>query len=486
MTIDNPALDALRGAVGAAVLAPGDDGFEAACGGFELAIRHRPAVVVLPESADGVVQAVRFARANDMSVAVQATGHGQLWAAEGGMLINTSRFRKVSIDAERAIARVEGGARWRDVLPAAYADGLAALCGTSPDVGVVGYTLGGGTGWLSRRYGYASDSVVAAEIVTGEGRLLRLTEHENADLFWAVRGAGGSFGVVTALEFRLYPVPEVYAGTLFFPIERAREIFAAYTRWTETVPADLTSTICVMHLPPLPFVPEPLRGKSVVAVQLCYAGDTAEGAEIVSALRELRPMFDFVSTMPYTRIGTVANEPEDPGHSLIGTESLAAMPDDLIDRVLEAVGDRTRTGLAIIAFRHLEGAYRHAPEDASAVSRPDLKYLMVSVGPVFHPSMEARVGHDTRALVDLLRPYSAGAPVRNFLAANSAARAEAFELFSDTKYRRLARMKDRHDPDNLFRFGVPFRPAGRAGTLRPNLPAVPITPAETLTPAPLQ
>ena len=437
--------------VNGAVLVPGDDGYEAACGGFQLAVRHRPAVVVQPEDAAGVVAAVRFARAHDLPIAVQATGHGQLWACEGGMLINTSRFRKVTIDAERAIARVEAGAQWRDVLPAAHAHGFAALCGTSPDVGVVGYTLGGGTGWLARKYGYACDSVVAAEIVTGDGHWLRATEHENADLFWALRGGGDSLGVVTALEFRLYPVPEVYGGALFFPMERAREVFVAYTHRTQTVPAELTSTICILHLPPLPFIPEPLRGQSVVAVQLCFAGAADQGAAIVSSLRGLGPMLDVVSTMPYTEVGRIANEPEHPMHTLIGTESLSDLPEDLIGRVLEAVGDRTRTSLAIIAFRHLEGAYSKARESASAVSRPDLKYLMVSVGPVFHESMEATVDKDTRALVDLARPHRAGTPVRNFIAWNSTDR----EVFSSATCRRLARIKEHYDPDNLFRFGFP-------------------------------
>lgn len=438
---------------------PGDGGYDGACAGFELAIQHRPALVVLPENAQEVITAVEFARGQSLPVAIQATGHGQLWSCDGGVLVNTCRMRQVAIDPVHSTARVEGGAQWKDVLPRAQEHGLAPLCGTSPEVGVVGYTLGGGTGWLARKYGYAADSVTAIEVVTGEGQLLRATAGENADLFWALRGGAGSFGIVTALEFRLYPVAQVYGGALFFPVERAREVFAAYTAWCAELPDSLTSTICIQHIPPMPFVPEPLRGRSVVAVQLCYAGTEQEGAQLVSPLRELGPMLDFVGMMPFSEVGRIASEPVDPMHTFIGTQTLAELPAELFEQVIEATADPARTSLAIVAFRHIEGAYRRLPENASAVSRPDAKYLMISVGVVMAPPMKPRVAADTRALVETTRPWCTGTPIRNFVTWNASERAEELELFAAAKYERLARIKEQYDPLDLFRFGLPVVPA---------------------------
>jgi FAD/FMN-containing dehydrogenase len=193
-------------------------------------------VIVAPEEPADVIAAVRFARKHELPVAAQGTGHGPIFGCNGGVLINNRRMKKIAIDrAEARIARVEAGVVWGELLDAAHPYGLAGLSGTSPDVGVVGYTLGGGTGWLARQYGYACDSVTAVEIVTGDGRLLRATEQEYPDLFWAVRGGGGSFGVVTALEFRLYPVSMVYGGIVVFP-DRARvRGFRTYVEWTRTV-----------------------------------------------------------------------------------------------------------------------------------------------------------------------------------------------------------------------------------------------------------
>ena len=251
----------LKAAIAGQVFVRGEAGYDQARQGWNLAMDQRPAVVVAAGSAADVAQAVRYARAHRMRIAPQGTGHGAepLEPLDGAMLLRTTRMRRVRIDPATRTARAEAGAVWQDVTVPAGQQGLAALAGSSPNVGVTGYTLGGGLGWLARRYGLAANSVTAAELVTPDGDLVRADAAHEPDLFWAIRGGG--VGVVTALEMRLYPVRELYAGDLFFPIRRAAEVLHAWREWTATVPDEITSIGHLVRLPPLPEVPEPLRGR---------------------------------------------------------------------------------------------------------------------------------------------------------------------------------------------------------------------------------
>src|SRR5262249_16993338 len=248
-------------------------GYDQARQAWNLAVDQRPAVVVEAGSAADVAQAVRFARAHGIRIAPQGTGHGAgpLEPLVGAMLLRTTRLRAVHIDPAARTARAEAGAVWPDVTVPAAQHGLAALAGSSTTVGVTGYTLGGGLGWLARRYGLAANSVAAAELVTPDGDLVRADADHEPDLFWAVRGGGG-VGVVTALEMRLYPVRDLYAGSLFFPIQRAAEVLHAWRAWTDTVPDEVSSQGRLVRLPPAPQLPEPLRGRAFVKVEAAYLG----------------------------------------------------------------------------------------------------------------------------------------------------------------------------------------------------------------------
>jgi FAD/FMN-containing dehydrogenase len=197
-----------------------------------------------------VISAVNFARDHGLGVGVQATGHGITAPANGGVLVKTSRLKNVEIDPEARSARVGAGVKWADMLPEATRHGLAALSGSTTDVGVVGYTTGGGTGWFVRRYGFAADSVRSAEVVTADGRLLHASPAENSDLFWALRGGNSNFGIITSLEFSLYPVKEFYGGGIFYPIEKAREVLKAYSGWVKTLPDTLSSRVVILNTPP--------------------------------------------------------------------------------------------------------------------------------------------------------------------------------------------------------------------------------------------
>ena len=292
---------ALRAQLDGDIVLPDDADWDAARLAWNLAVDQQPAMVALPESAADVAAVVTYAAESNLRVAMQGTGHGA--AARGGelsgaILMKMERMRGIEIDAVNRTARVEAGVVWAEVAEAAGAYGLAALAGSSPDVGVVGYTLGGGLSWLGRRYGLAASSVVSVEIVTADGAIRRIDAETDPDLFWAIRGGGGSFGAVTAIEFVLFPVAEVYAGVMLFPIERASEILHAWREWTADMPDDMTTVGRLLQLPPIPDIPEPLRGRSFVGVEAFYLGTEAEGAALVAPIRALGPEIDTVATIP--------------------------------------------------------------------------------------------------------------------------------------------------------------------------------------------
>ena len=301
---------------------------------------ERPAIVVEAESAADVARAVRYARAHRMRIAPQGTGHsaGPLEPLDGAMLLRTTRMRQVRIDPAARTARAEAGAIWQDVTVPAGQHGLAALAGSFPDVGVTGYTLGGGLSWLARRYGLAANSITAAELVTPGGDLVRADAGHNSDLFWAVRGGGGSVGVVTALEMRLYPVRELYAGDLFFPIQRAAEVLHAWREWTLAVPDEVTSIGHILRFPPLPEVPGPFRGRAFVIVEAACLGDADTGAELTGPLRRLGPELDTFAMIPAPALAQLNMDPGQPVPGVGDGAFLTDLPAAAVDALLTVAG----------------------------------------------------------------------------------------------------------------------------------------------------
>ena len=270
------------------VVHPDDGRFDDARRAWNLAVDQRPAAVIFPESAAEVTAAIGYAAERGLRVAAQGTGHnaGPLGSLADTVLLRTDRMRGIRIDPAARVARVEAGVVWLDVVHAAARYGLAALAGSSPDVGVTGCTLGGGLSFFGRRYGLAANNVVAAEIVTADGSLVRTDADHEPDLFWALRGGGGSFGVVTALEFRLFPVTEAYAGALWYPIQRGSEVLQAWAELTRgDVPDELTTLGRFVNLPPIPQIPEPIRGQSFVLVEAYHFGDPSQADELLGPLR---------------------------------------------------------------------------------------------------------------------------------------------------------------------------------------------------------
>src|SRR4051794_39354050 len=261
-------LAVLRGRLDGHIVLPDADDWDEARAAWNLAVDQRPAAVVLPESGEDVAATVRFAARNGLRVALQGTGHnaGPLGPLGGTILVKTHRMRGVQIDPVRRLARVEAGALWMDVAAAAAPYGLAGLAGSSPDVGVVGYTLGGGLSWLGRKHGLAANSVVSVEVVTADGDLRVVDAQNDPELFWALRGGGGSFAAVTAIEFRLLEIREVFAGMLVWPLADASRVLHAWREWTETVPDEVTTSARLLRVPPLPDIPAAVRGRELVVI----------------------------------------------------------------------------------------------------------------------------------------------------------------------------------------------------------------------------
>jgi FAD/FMN-containing dehydrogenase len=400
-TVAGRDLEALRAAIAGQVFVPGQAGYDQARQGWNLAVDTRPAVVVAAD----VAKAIQYARAHEMRIAPQGTGHGAepLEPLDGAMLLRTTQMRKVRIDPAARTARAQAGATWQDVTVPAAQHGLAGLAGSSPNVGVVGYTLGGGIGWLARRYGLAANSVTAAELVTPGGDLVRADAGHEPDLFWAVRGGGGSVGVLTALEMRLYPVGELYAGNLFFPIGRAAEVLHAWREWTATVPDEITSIAHLVRLPPLPELPEPLRGRAFAILEAACLADGGTGAELTGPLRRLGPERDTFAMIPAAALGQLNMDPPQPGPSHGDGAFLAGFPATAIDALVAAAGPDTGTPLASVEVRHLGGALSR-PAPGGAQPSIDATYLLFAVGATPTPDLAGAVRAQAQAVKHALAP----------------------------------------------------------------------------------
>ena len=449
-------LEALRAAIAGQVFVPGEAGYDQARQAWNLAVDQRPAVVVEAGSAADVAQAVRYARGHGIRIAPQGTGHGAgpLEPLDGAMLLRTTRMRRVSIDPAARTARAEAGALWQDVTVPAAQHGLAALAGSSPTVGVTGYTLGGGLGWLARRYGLAANSVTAAELVTPGGDLVRADADHEPDLFWAVRGGGG-IGVVTALEMRLYPVGELYAGDLLFPIQRAAEVLHAWRAWTATLPDEVSSQGRLVRLPPAPQLPEPLRGRAFVKVEAAYLGDSGTGAELTQPLRRLGPELDTFATIPPPALSQLHMDPDQPVPFQGAGAFLSDLPAAAIDALVGLAGPDADTLLASVEVGHMGGALARPAPSGGAQPGIDANYLLIAVGAIPAPGLAGPVRAHVQAVKDALAPWHAGYDYYNFAETPAAASA----VLPPASYRRLQQIKAAYDPGQMIISAHPVWPA---------------------------
>lgn len=431
---------------------PADPGWEEARTAWNLAVDQRPAAVVLAESAADVAETMRAARVAGLRVAPQGTGHGAsaLGDLSDTILLRTTRMRGVTIDVERQTARVEAGALWQEVTDAAAEHGLVALAGSSHDVGVFGYTLGGGISWLARKFGLSSNSVRAAEIVDADGVVRRVDHDNDPDLFWAIRGGGGSFAVVTELELQLFPVTEVYAGALFFPIDGAREVLAAWLELTDRAPEELVSVGRLMRFPDFPQVPEALRGNAFALVEVAYLGDEADGIELTRPLRELGPVIDTTAMIPARALSELHMDPPEPVPGVGDGYMLDRLSIEAIDALVDSAGHESGSTLLSVEVRQLGGALARRQEgDGAALLDKDFIVFAVGLAPT--PEIAARTRGDVERVLYALAPWDSGRDYANFREARSTGE----RLFSDEAYARLREIKERVDPDDRIRSNHP-------------------------------
>jgi FAD/FMN-containing dehydrogenase len=454
--IESTKLQCVNDRLAGRILAPGDDGWDESRIAFNLLIDQRPAMIALPADPHDVTMIVRLAAEHALRVAPQATGHnaGPLGDLSESILLRTSAMNEVRVDVENRSARAGAGARWQDLVPQASQHGLAALHGSSPSVGIVGYSLGGGVGWYARRFGLQSNSVTAVELVTADGRQLRASAESEPDLFWALRGGAGNFGVVTAIEFDLYEVSEIYAGALFFPYERSGEVLQAYNEWQADLPDEATTAGRMMQFPPFEQVPEPVRGKSFAIVEMAFTGSESDGADLIAPLRALRPGMDTFAMVPPEALGMLHMDPPEPVPAVTGHLLLEDLPPEGMDALVAAGGPESGSRLVAVDLRQLGGALGRSEESSGALGSVPGSLALFAVGvPAGPEDGQALVGQIT-AVTHALAPYDAGRAL-NFTE-------QPFDpaaAFPPESYERLRKVKGEYDPDGVMHANHPLPPA---------------------------
>ena len=450
--IDDSALTALRSAVSGPVLTAGDAEYAEDAGGYNLAVVHQPDVIVGATSAADVAATIGWAVEHGLPVAVQATGHGATERMTDGVLINTRRMQDVQVDREGRTARVGPGVKWKSLLAQTVPHGLAGLCGSSSDVGIVGFTLGGGLPILGRALGFAADRVRSIEVVTPDAQIRHVDADHEADLFEVLRGGKGNFGVVTALEFELLPMPDFYGGGIIYPGADVEAVLTAFRGWLTDLPDDACPSIALLRLPDAPFVPEPLRGQFVVHLRFAYAGSKEEGDRLLAPMRAVsQVIMDTAGPLDYEQIDLVNLDPPDPLPYEEGGALLADLDDAAQAAFLQAVGPGAETPLLLVELRPLGGALARPTPVRDAVSGRDARWGLFGIG-VLVPPVAELVPAGIAALLDAMRPWSTGHTLVNFHGhagdATDRARAWPPEIYEVIK-----KAKRHYDPQNMMRFG---------------------------------
>jgi FAD/FMN-containing dehydrogenase len=442
----------LAGRLAGDVLLPGELGFAEAVTIWNGMIAKRPAVVVQPVCADDVCEAVDFARANGVLLSVKGGGHNAAGTslADGGLTIDMSRIRSVEVDPRRRLARVGGGCVLGDVDKATQAHGLATVLGSNSGTGVAGLSLGGGFGYLSRRFGLAVDNLEAVEIVTADGELRRAGPDENADLFWAVRGGGGNFGVVTRFTFRLHEVgPQITGGLMMWDGQRADEVLGVFREVVDAAPRELALMVVVRSVPAVPFVPQRYHGQPGIGLNICHSGDPARAARDLAPIKALRPIADIVAPRTYVDQQSILDPMQPKGlHSYWKTEFLPRLSDAMVGAVHGQVPEQT-SPLSLVLLQHLGGALADVAPDATAFGIRGAEHAFVVAG-TWEPIDREPDRHRAwvRATWQAIRPYAIGNYVNGQMDDEDESRLR--EAYGHN-LERLARIKAAYDPENLFR-----------------------------------
>ncbi|NUU19217.1 FAD-binding oxidoreductase [Cellulomonas humilata] len=424
------------------VLTPDQDGFADEIAPHNRAVVHAPDVAVGAASTQDVAETVRWAAEQGVPVHVLATGHGATTPVTSGVLLTTRRLGGVDVDPDARVATIGAGARWSDVVPAADAHGLTPIAGSSANVGVAGYLLGGGLGPVARSHGYSSDLLESVTVVTGTGEVVEASADEHPDLFWALRGGKVGLGVVTQVRLRLVEMPELYAGTLFFGAEHIEPAVRGWLAWTSTADPATTTSAAIVRFPPLEAIPPFLRGRTVLLLRVARPGDEAAGKAAAAPLRALAPAFlDTVGVLPAARAGEIHNDPGQPGPGWVRGMLLDRADDALASTWLGLVGADASTPFMAAELRHVAGATGVDVPDGSAVSgRGSAFVVSVASG---NPSRFAELPAAADAVVEALAPWASTEVNPNFAGTGSA-------VWTPETADRLAQVRRTYDPAGVF------------------------------------
>jgi hypothetical protein len=438
------------------VVTPADPDWDATRQVFNLATDLSPAAMALPRDVRDVVTAVEYARVNGLRVAPQATGHNAdaFGALDDTLLVDVRELQEVSIDADAKRVRVGAGVKWERVSPQLSELGLAALHGSSPDVGIAGYSLGGGMGWLARKYGLQANSVTAIELVTADGRVARVDAENEPELFWALRGGNGNFGVVTAIEFAVYPVEDLYAGVMFFPFERAGEVLHAWTELLPTLPEEMMTWAKLLQFPDAPDVPEPVRGGSFTVIFGAFLGGEGEGHTLLCPVRDLGPAIDTFAVVPPAALGDMAMDPPEPLPFVSTTALLDDLPGAGVDDLVAAAGPGSGSPLAMVELRHMGGALARRSAGAGARATLPGTIAMLTLGVPEDEASEATIRAYLESVDRAVLPYRSG-DYPNFVMEP----ADASRFFDADTWARLRMAKALYDPSDLFKGNHHIPPA---------------------------
>lgn len=431
----------------ATILKPSDPGYEKAVFAFDLA-PLKPAAACVATTVAEVQDAIAWARDHGLKVATQATGHRAvgLPSLEGALLLKPMIDESPVVDASEGFVRVGAGTTWEPVVDAAAAAGLTAMHGSSPTVGVVGYILGGGLSFYGRRHGLACNKVRAIEVVTADGEVARVDQENEPDLFWALRGAGGWAATVTAIEFDLLPVAEIFGGASFWPAELSEEVLSAWLDWTRTAPESVTTSFRIMNLPPLEAVPEPIRGKNVVAVD-GISLDDADGQALQAMLDAIgEPVMSQWGNMPSAAAARLHGDPEEPIPAIGACSLVDGLEDEAVAALVEAAGPESGSGLIAAELRQLGGALRRPDENGGIADSIDGEFIAFGVGVAADPQMAAKTQEDLLRVIGSLQPWENGRRFLNFSNPDTT----VADCFSTDSVDALGAIRREYDPEGVY------------------------------------
>jgi FAD/FMN-containing dehydrogenase len=455
----NEIIEKLRNKVKGRIILPGDPNYDEVRKIWNAMIDRRPAVIVQCVDADDVPPAISFAREHGLEISIRGAGHNIAGNAlcDNGLMIDFSNMKNVRVDAGKRRAYVEPGATLADFDAAAQKHELATPVGINSTTGIAGLTLGGGFGWLTSKYGMTIDNLISADVIIADGRKIRASENENADLFWALRGGGGNFGVVTQFEFKLHPVgPEVLAGLIVFPFEQARQVLTQYREFIKSAPEDLSIWVVLRQAPPLPFLPKDVHGKEVVVLPAFYAGDVTKGKELIEPLRRFgNPHGEYIGAQPYTDWQKAFDPLLTPGaRNYWKSHNLKILSDGVLNVTIDFAG-RMPSPQCEIFIGLLAGAANRVPSDSMAYAHRDAKFVLNVHARWDHAVDDKRCISWAREFFSSSAPYASGSVYVNFMTEDEADRISSAY---GSNYNRLVQIKRRYDPDNIFHLNQNIKP----------------------------